>query len=93
MLLLTISEWLGPGRDHPNSKSVDERIRTISFATNLGLEEAINLLADYEDKYNRRYTLSINFTLLSVSTVDNISDGALELMRVQLIENMKVADK
>lgn len=93
MLLLTVSEWLGPGRDHPHPKSVDEKIRTISFATRMGLEKAINLLADYEDKYNRRHTLAVNFTLLSVSTIDDISDGALELMRIQLIEAMKIVEE
>jgi len=88
MKLLTVTEWFGPGRNHPSPEKVEQRTKTIAFATELSLESAINRLAEYQDAYNRHYSMAVNFTLQSVSEIEWISDGAMELMGVQQIETL-----
>lgn len=87
MLLLTVEEWLCPKR-----QGTKPTVKTKAFATDLGLEAAIALLSGYEDAYNRHFTsMSLNFTLLAVSTIESISDGALDVMGVELIEKLKTS--
>ncbi len=90
MLLLTVQEWIGPGRDMVEDRHLwPEKISTKAFATRLELERAINVLADYEDRYNRANRLAVNFTLIGIQTIEDISDGALECVRVELVENLE----
>jgi hypothetical protein len=91
MLLLTVSEWIGPGRAHPSPGSVEERTRTIAFATRLTLAAAINELAAYAFIYNRQYDLAVNFSLISVSEIEDLSDASLSLANVQLIESLALS--
>lgn len=92
MLILQVEEWLGRGRTLSTSGLVKEPLVTNkSFATRLSLEDAIRSLAAYQRRYNEHYTLTVVFTLLSVSTTEDVSNEALELVGVELIESLKTS--
>jgi len=89
MLLLTFNEWCGPGRNHPNPRYVVEYIKPVAFATRLTLREAIDRLADYQEKYRTHYTLAVSFSLLTVSTIEDTPGAVLGLVNVRLIEDLR----
>jgi hypothetical protein len=89
MLLLTFEEWLGPGREHPDRESVNERTRMVAFATDLKLLGALSKIAAYQDAYNRHFSLAVNFRLLSVQEIDRLDSGTLECVGVEMIESLK----
>jgi len=69
-------------------KFMDIEISTKAFATNMSLEAAINALSGYEDRYNRHFPTAVNFTLIGVQSIEDVSNGALQCMRVELIETL-----
>jgi hypothetical protein len=90
MLLLTFNEWIGPGRSHSSPWAVQERTRTIAFATRLELAEAISRINDYQIAYNKRFTLAVNFSLVAVAEIDSIPDASLETVNVHFVERLAV---
>jgi len=91
MLLLTMSEWLGPGR-RMTPEEIDRaeaRKTQIAFATRMKLGEAIKKLYNYQTAYNAYYLLAVEYSLLQVAEIDDLSMDQLEMVNVELIENLK----
>ena len=90
MLLLTMNEWLGPGR----KMSLEESSQTkafeskIALATRSTLTEALKHIHQYELAFNENYRLAVNFKLLSVSTIDDVNDESLADVDVAIVENL-----
>lgn len=85
MLLITVNEWLGSR--YRNDLETKNSLK--AFATRLPLEESLTALAEYQDAYNRNHvSIAVNFTLISVCTIDELSDATLERMQVQRIEKL-----
>ena len=91
MLLITMNEWLGPGRKMTpeNASRTDSHERLITFATHLSLGEAIERISNYEQAFNAHYFLAVNFRLLQVMKIDdNLTPQQLTSVDVQLVENL-----
>jgi hypothetical protein len=69
-------------------RRMDEKVSVISFATNMSLESAIKAIADYQNRYNSHYPTAVNFTLLGVQTIEDVSSDVLALMQVQMVERL-----
>lgn len=91
MLLLTMNEWLGPGRKMPPDESVMTSVqeRRFAFATALSLETAIDRIMRYQAAYNERYHLAVNFRLLQVSEIAPLTRTQLAGVQVELVEDLK----
>ncbi len=91
MLLLTLNEWLGPGRkmssEERSSWEVQEKI--IAIATRLKLGEAIGRVNKHQEAYNDFYPLAVNFRLLQVAEIEDLTDEQLGMVAVELAENLK----
>ena len=93
MLLLTMNEWLGPSRaaqaQRHERETIEPREQLMALATRLSLADALRAIRAYELAYTRAYpSVAINFTLLSVSTIDDLDDDALADARVNLVEEL-----
>ena len=92
MLLITMHEWLGPGfkmaRGTPEHAAtlVKEEVR--AFVTALSLGKALERINRYELAYNERYTLAVNFRLLSVVEIPRLTPHQIEISRAEHIEQM-----
>jgi len=90
MILITLNEWVGPGK----KLSREEKIATqcnekqISIASRKTLREAVDMIIKYQNAYNYRYRLAVNFRLLQVNTIDELSDEQLDFLKVQLAESL-----
>jgi hypothetical protein len=88
MLLINVMQWLGTGKrmtDEEKSRCIST-LKPLTFATNLSLEDALRELVHYKLKYNEFYLLELDFTLQSVSSIDEVSRSVLSGMGVDLIE-------
>lgn len=89
MLLITFHEWLGPGRHYPgNQKPPAVTERQVAFYSRLPLAKALKRVVRYQEAFNERYQLAVNFTLLGVATVDLVPDEVLDTLGVQLVERL-----
>lgn len=90
MVLLTVNEWLGPGRrmspSEKENRSVTER--SVCFASRQSLSEAITHLHAYEEAYNAVYPLAVNFTVLTATLVANLDDDVLEKARIENLDQL-----
>ena len=67
--------------------------KTIAFATNMQLDEAIEKIHEYETAYNDHFLLAVNFSLLQVSKIADLSKDQLEMARVELVEELDHDDR
>jgi hypothetical protein len=90
VILIAVNEWLGPGRRMTPEQSertlVKERL--VSFASTQTLAAAILHLRGYEDAYNAVYPLAVNFTVLSVATIDDLTAEHLDAARIEVLDLM-----
>lgn len=91
MLLLTVNEWLGPG----NRMTQEERnttlvkTRQIAFATHMTLSKAIEKIYNYQTNYNAYYPIAVEFTLLHVTEIDDLTMDQLRMVRIEYVEELK----
>jgi hypothetical protein len=92
MLFLTMKEWIGPKRDHtyPDGKEPMVRETVIGMATRMPLGQALHSVRKYELAYREKYPLAIEFTLIGVTEIADVSNGELIFGRVELVESMKL---
>lgn len=92
MLIIQMNEWLGPGVRMPavEATRTAESNRLVSFATHLTLGKALERLKEYQEAYNAHYSLAVNFSLLSVSTVNPVDPSLLEYFRMDMVENLEM---
>lgn len=90
MLLITMNEWLGPGRRMTNEQRdrTESRERLVAFATYVPLGEAIEKISTYEQAFNAHYLMAVNFRLLQVNKIDDLTKQQLDMVEVQLIEDL-----
>lgn len=92
MLLLTFSEWRGPSQalwasNSSKAERVEVSTRLSAFVTRLDLPSALRKIRDYETAYERRYfSLSIEFSLVGVYTIEDLSDEEIVLARATMVE-------
>lgn len=92
MKMLTVIQWLGPGRKmSPNeaAKCISSE-KMMGMVTNLGLTEAIKRLNKYEQAFNDKNVLAVNFRLIFVADIDPLTDHYIEMSGMDLIENFEV---
>lgn len=89
MLLLTFEEWLGPSRIHPDHGKQYPIMRTVAFASNLSLAEALELLSLKLLAYARKFpTMAWELRLVGSQLVPCVSSEILEKFDVKLIEGL-----
>ena len=87
MLLITFNEWFGPTREGDGKVPVLESLT--AFVTHMPLPEALLHVNSYEVAHNSKFKASaINFTLLSVATIEYLNPDVREKMRIQLIDDL-----
>ena len=90
MLLLTLHEWIGPGRSYP-VEGIAENVpseQTIGMVTNLSLSEAIDRLSDYEHAFKAHSILAVEYSLLGIATIDKLDPGRIPAAGLTLVENL-----
>ena len=92
MLLLHMSLWFGPGRYMPEEdrRHIEVDISSVGYVTNHTLRAALHRLHRYQEAYNAKYAASIEYTLLSVSTIDFLGVDEMEMMNITLIEDLPI---
>jgi len=90
MLLITMHEWLGPGRKMTIEEKEKTRVieRHIAFATNMTEEDALKRISQYQRSYNDKFFLAVNFSLLNISTIRKIPEDILNNLQVPMIESL-----
>lgn len=90
MLLITMREWLGPGRRMSTEENLKwkEKVRHSGFVTRLPLGEAIERIKQYSDAYKARYPLAVEFELISVSEIDYLTDEQIEISGAVFVEKL-----
>lgn len=90
MLLLTMNEWVGPGRNYPaNEQRPAATERQVAFATRLTFAQALERVRTYQAAYNARYKLAVNFRLLAVHVIPDTDTELLNELQVQLAEDLQ----
>jgi len=90
MLLLTMNEWLGAGKRWPAAEPHPTATeRQVAFATRLPLVEALERVRTHQAAYNARYTLAVNFRLLTVSETLDVPDDLLTDLQVEIVEKLQ----
>lgn len=90
MLLITMNEWIGPGRKmtpDERDKAIS-RERLVSFATQLSLGHAIDRIAIYQRSYNENYRLAVNFRLIQVAEISEISREQAQQVGINFVEEL-----
>jgi len=93
MLLLMVNEWRGPGNAMMNRGEtfpVTNTLLSFSYLNEKRLDLALGFLHAHQRAYNLHYPLAIEFTLLAVSTVQDLSAEIQESMRIERIENLVI---
>lgn len=93
MLLLTVNQWLGPTSEaiqRDGDMVFKARTELQGIATRLPLSEALASLNEYEVAYRERFgrSLAVEFALISVSVIDDLTDEELDEARVSLAEGL-----
>jgi len=91
MLLLTMREWFGPAsRRDPRLIKMNTEVGQCAFVTRLPLGDALERIRAYEEAYNTRYARAnaLQFTLLTVVTIDDLDERQIEIARVVLVETL-----
>lgn len=88
MLLLTLSEYLGAGQRHPEYNTYKASEKVISMATRKPLGEALLFLKTYTDAYAARYPLALEFRVLTVTTVFDLTAEQLEAGHIEDLDRL-----
>ena len=91
MLLLNMQEWIGPSPTRDSKLAhIDKKVRTRAFVTNLPLAKALERIRVYEDAFKAFYaaSVSIEFELTAVSTIETLSESHIELARITMVEKL-----
>lgn len=97
VLLISCRQWLGSSRlaiDTSNA-IITPIDMLVSFVTKLSAQEAFDRLAAYQATYNKKNAtaLALEFTPLSVTVIDGISNEALlTFVNIQWIEDLNFDD-
>lgn len=92
MLLLTVREWFGPGRDYPldapHSAITGEKI--VGMVTHLALANAIQRLHAYRNAFSAQSDriTAVEFHLIAVTTIDDLDQSDIENAGMRLIEDL-----
>lgn len=89
MLLITVQEWLGPGRKMTAAERerTEVRLNLIGFVTRLTLPEAIIHLNKYESAFNEKYLLGFTMRIVAVSIIDDLDNKLINIGGMELIED------
>ena len=86
MLLITFNIWHGPtrlGSEVPVTEYQE------AYVTHMLLPDALLHVNSYEVAHNSMFKMSaINYTLLSVATIEYLNPDVREKMRIQLIDDL-----
>jgi hypothetical protein len=92
MLLITMREWFGPSRQVINlgAERIKAEVRLRAFVTRLPLGQALMRIGAYESAFKARYakTSAVEFELLQVGIIDDLSDEEIEVSRATLVERL-----
>jgi len=87
MLLITFNEWFGPTWGNEDKVPTSECMT--SMVAHMKLQEALLHVHAYQEARNSKYLASaINYTLLTVVTIDYLNPDVREKMNIQLIEDL-----
>jgi hypothetical protein len=95
MLLIRFNVWFGPSRIRIHETNLGQQtrmepeIKQEAYATRLSLPQALRRMQAYEEAFNRRYEnhSAVNYTLLGVDTIEDLSREELDIARVHLVED------
>lgn len=95
MYLITMNEWIGPGRkfNHEETMYIPISEKTVLFATNMFIEDAFDSIMRYQKYYNQKHRLAINFTLLGISEMESVNFDLLEEFKVTIVEYLQTEDE
>ena len=89
MLIITMNQWFGPGRNWPHDKQKpDSEQKKTCFATRLPLADALRRVRAYQNAFCGQYVMAIELTLLSVHTIEDLEDDLLGFFNAKLAENL-----
>lgn len=92
MILITVNEWIGPGRRMPieqrDNVEVKESLR--GLVTNLSLPEAIEMIDQHVAYFNSKYTLGITISIIAVSEIEDLTDHLIAKGNIEMIENLTI---
>jgi hypothetical protein len=96
MLLTRFNVWFGPSRNRIHEANMgtqtrmEPEIKQEAYATRLSLPQALRRMQAYERAFNERYekVSAVNYTLLGVDTVEDLSREELDIARVHLVEDL-----
>ena len=89
MLLITMHEWIGPNHHKVTDKQREEMPVSegvVIFASRLPLGDAIERLKKYSDDFGANRLTVLEYSLLSVSVIDELTDEQLKMAHVRLVE-------
>jgi hypothetical protein len=69
---------------------MEPEIKQEAYAPRLSLPQALRRMQAYERAFNERYekVSAVNYTLLGVDTVEDLSREELDIARVHLVEDL-----
>ena len=89
MILITVNEWLGPGREYPKNAIRQEPTNKLTcFASRLGIVDALDEIYRYQLDFNKRHLLAVNFSLISFQACEEIPEKLLDNLGVQMVEDL-----
>ena len=91
MLLITMKKWFGPGRRMPEdtAEGFKSRIEQLGFVTHLPLGQAIERINKYQKGFNATHILAVEYELLSVYQIDDLTDAQICMAGATLVEKLK----
>lgn len=88
MLLLTVREWCGPTQEA--RIQTKPHVQLVGMATRLQLGEAIEAIHAYEVAYKKRFfAMAVEFNVVAVASIQDLTDEQLTQGRIELIENLR----
>ena len=88
MYLITVNEWLGPGHKMNKNRAsfIPAEEKQFSLASRLPLNDALTRLRKYQEAYNDKYNMAVNFRVLSIAEVDEIYDCVADLVGIENLD-------
>jgi len=92
MLLITMNEWLGPGKNTTveQAEKLPRMERTMAFATQMLLSKALEEILKYQADFGAKNLLAVEYRLLSVSEIQPVRAELLYDMGVQMVEELNI---
>lgn len=90
MKLIQFNKWFGPSRDAGTENRVSEYEELIAYATDLELDQALELVASHQRAFNNKFNdiAAITLRLIGVTDIGNCSADALGDLGVSLVEDL-----